>query len=176
MDLRKHEIEETARNKKTGIVIFLISIAMLMLMTAATCQGQVCFKRDKPFYQYPDITRLISCRGAGYEANGKNIFVGIFADSINPKKYMIVSYVFINNNVTLHDPKLFFTFEDGSYQEMLLFSKDSISGYSEFIAKDNELANIRDKKINAINFVNDGIEYSVVEEKFDLFCNFIKGL
>ena len=52
MDLRKYEIEETARNKRTGIVIFLVSIAILMLMTAVTCQGQV--------YKATDISMILN--------------------------------------------------------------------------------------------------------------------
>lgn len=158
------------KNNRFKETMFLICIAILMLMTAVTCEGQIaCYKRNKIT---ESITRIYSCQGVSYESNGKEITVGIFADSLNEHKLAINLAVFLS--ISPINPKLIITYEDDEMQEFEPFYNDS--NYVQFLAKEYQFMKLLDKKISLIMFVNNDIIYSFREEKIDLFYNFIRGL
>lgn len=162
--------EDPNKRNRFSVIIFLICIAVLMLMTAITCEGQTaCYNKN---HVSPTVTRISSCKGINFESNGKDISISIFADSLNEHKLMINLFVFFPEK--LINPLLIIDYEDGISQGFDPFYIDD--GYAQFLAKEPQFMKLMDKKINLITFINDGIIYSLRENKIDLFYNFMRGL
>lgn len=161
------------RNRKTGLIIFIV--CLIYIACVIKCAGQ-CSIRSKPYANYPNVTRIESCSGIGFEANGKDIFVGIYADSIKPYKYVPILYVFLPKGLKIKNPELLITFDNGDIPEMKAQVNDVNGTYIEFSCKDPYFHNVRNHKINVIHLINDEISYLVYEEKMDVFYEFMRSL
>ncbi len=161
------------RNRRNGLIVFFICVFLMGILIK--CAGQPCVDRLK-LTSDTNITRIFPCQGMAYEANGKEVFFNIFADSLDPHRYAINIYVYCPKDKKLNNPKLLINFEDNETHEIEYRYTDTLSWYVEFSAKAKTFIKLRDYKIDYFNFVNDDISYSFFEEKNDFFYVFMRGL
>lgn len=161
------------RDRKRVVIVFIL--CLVFFAVAFKCGGQ-CETRSKPYANYPTITRISACQGINYESNGKSVFVGIYADSIKPYKYIPILYVVLPKGVKAKNPELLITFDNDDMPLLIPQIVDIDSGYAEFACKDPYFHNIRNNKIKMIQLINDDISYTIFQENIDLFYRFAKKL
>lgn len=140
MDLRKYELEQIAKNKRIGIVVFLVSVVVLMLMTAVTCRGQFVIKDSLR----ADSAMLIV---KGHDFNMK-----FFGDRKLPFKYSV-----------------FFKFDDKSYKADANVKNNSLTlALSNWDIDNIKGKNINFITVGINEFDKKGNEYYTIINEFKL--------
>lgn len=134
--------------------MFLICIAILMLMTAVTCHGQVT--RTHPFPWDKNITRMASQDRLMFSVvnNGKQdtIFVGMLVDSLKKNDYFMMIYVCYPKDINIDSSSFQIGFDNG-IETMNIQASVKKDGYFTYRVSDKQCAKIKGMEIKFVNFV-----------------------
>lgn len=145
---------EIIKSKKVALITVLFCVLFFAFAGCAFGQSKMELVRDNSLYYGKDrITTLFPSYTMFFEC-GKvdTVFVGIKADSINPRVVSPNLYTFVPKYKLINHKFLVVYFEDGTIENFPVVYIDNQEGYVEYNFSKTAYASLSNKKVKSIGF------------------------
>ena len=145
---------EIVKDKRIGGLVLLFCLAFLLLASCAFGQNKMELVRDNSLsYGKDKITTIFPSYTMFFECGKTDtVFVGIKADSINPRVVSPNLYTFIPKYKLINHKFLVVYFEDGTIENFPVVYIDKQEGYVEYNFSKTAYASLSNKKVKSIGF------------------------
>lgn len=169
---------EAIKSRKTNIIVLLFSVGFLFLASCAFGQQKMSLLRDTSLnYGKNKVTTLFPSYTIFFESKyspSDTMFVGIKADSINPRVVSPNLYTFVPKTYLINHKFLLIGFEDGTAEKFPVVYIDKSEGYVEYDFTVTAYASLKHKKVSYIGF--DSFSKFNSKECVTYFMDFLKLL
>lgn len=145
---------EIIKCKKTNLIVLLIAVLFFVFTGCVFGQTKMELVRDNSLsYGKDKITTIFPSYTMFFECGKTDtVFVGIKADSINPRVVSPNLYTFIPKYKLINHKFLVVYFEDGTIENFPVVYIDKQEGYVEYNFSKTAYASLSNKKVKSIGF------------------------